>query len=186
MSHAGQGNYNLLESSVSDSCSRPRPPELSFKLSKFPGSKMPLPLGKLVFLSSVVASGSCTLIYYLTQRRITSRQAQSTQCPVREFSPTFLQPLLRWPEASSAGTIPTGIAPPPLPSAKGVGAGPHRNGYILWVRRLGSSSRDSPAGSVASRLGWSPGPALCWLCSLVGGSLTSVICVIRGNTGACA
>ncbi|XP_029782373.1 cytochrome c oxidase assembly factor 1 homolog isoform X2 [Suricata suricatta] len=68
MSHAGQGNYNLLESSVSDSCSRPRPPELSFKLSKFPGSKMPLPLGKLVFLSSVVASGSCTLIYYLTQK----------------------------------------------------------------------------------------------------------------------
>ncbi|XP_040328977.1 cytochrome c oxidase assembly factor 1 homolog isoform X2 [Herpailurus yagouaroundi] len=29
---------------------------------------MPLPLGKLVLLSSVVASGSCTLIYYLIRK----------------------------------------------------------------------------------------------------------------------
>lgn len=29
---------------------------------------MPLPLGKLVLFSSVVASGSCALIYYLIQK----------------------------------------------------------------------------------------------------------------------
>ncbi|CAD7682703.1 unnamed protein product [Nyctereutes procyonoides] len=30
---------------------------------------MPLPLGKLVLFSSVVASGSCTLLYYLIQKK---------------------------------------------------------------------------------------------------------------------
>ncbi|XP_042819507.1 cytochrome c oxidase assembly factor 1 homolog [Panthera tigris] len=38
------------------------------QMGKSPGSKMPLPLGKLVLLSSMVASGSCTLIYYLIRK----------------------------------------------------------------------------------------------------------------------
>nr|XP_035946611.1 uncharacterized protein LOC118534706 isoform X3 [Halichoerus grypus] len=47
-------------------------PEFNNKFMSFvfksPGSKMPWSQGKLVFYSSVVASGTCTLTYYLIQK----------------------------------------------------------------------------------------------------------------------